>query len=108
MKLTFGQKLKRVRGGLGVTQRELAKLTGIDASYLSRIETGIITPERETIIRIARALKLSEEERDVLMIAANRIPLRYQKTLLDRPVLFELVRYAATKLTDTQIRAMIK
>lgn len=48
-----------------LTQKELALRTGIDKSYVSRIETGVIQPTVATFIKIMNAMGKSLEILDV-------------------------------------------
>ena len=55
----FGRRLKTLREKRGLTQRELARLAGIDVMLVSRYERGLGYPALETVIGIARALEVS-------------------------------------------------
>ena len=44
------------RHALGMTQKELSKLTGISQSDISRIENGNANPSAKTLMRLAKAL----------------------------------------------------
>jgi transcriptional regulator with XRE-family HTH domain len=94
--MTFGNKLKRLRGGRAVSQRALALALNVDAAYLSRVESSAAkyTPNVETIQRIAKALKLSRDEADELYVLANKLPPDIERKLLSRPQLFQEVRRA--------------
>lgn len=41
-----------------ISQRDLAKMTGLKQSTISRMEKSIASPRLETFIKIARALKM--------------------------------------------------
>lgn len=74
--MKFGSLLRKFRKELGIPQKELAHIIGLDPSYLSRIEKGERTPpERSVVIEIANALELNEEKTDQLLIAAGHTPL---------------------------------
>lgn len=94
--MTFGLKLKMLRGGRAVSQRALAETLKIDTAYLSRIETGaaVYTPNVETIQNISKALKLSRSEADELYVLANKLPPDIAEKLLSRPELFQRIRKA--------------
>jgi transcriptional regulator with XRE-family HTH domain len=94
--MTFGGKLKRLRGGRAVSQRALALALKIDAAYLSRLETGEskYTPSVGMIQRIVKALKLSRAEADELFVLAKKLPPDVERKLLSKPELFEKVRRA--------------
>lgn len=54
--LTVSKEIQRVRAEANLTQKELADLTGIDQSDISKIERGISNPTVSTLERIASAL----------------------------------------------------
>jgi len=59
----FGLKLKELRKKAGLTQQRLAARAGIDATYLSKIENGVMPPPtRAVIFRLAEALKKNKNE----------------------------------------------
>ncbi len=45
----------------GLTYRDLAFLTGLDAGYLNRIARGDNVPSRKAALRIAKALGINPE-----------------------------------------------
>lgn len=47
---------QEVRVALGMTQRQLATIAGVDHTYLSRFERGQVTPSRHWLRRVNRAL----------------------------------------------------
>lgn len=61
--LTFGEWLKRRRGGLGLTQKELAKQVGYAEVTLRKIEADELRPSREMAERLAEALRVPTSER---------------------------------------------
>ena len=52
----MSKEIQRVRAEANLTQKELADLTGIDQSDISKIERGISNPTVSTLERIASAL----------------------------------------------------
>lgn len=50
--------LARGREGSGLTQRTLAEAVGVSVHAVSSYERGIRTPDRETLLRLTRALEL--------------------------------------------------
>lgn len=77
---TFGKFIREARKDKGYSQRELAKLLGLDFTYLSKLENdrADYSPKEEVIRSLARNLDLDEEE---LIFLAGRIPQRDEKFL---------------------------
>ena len=48
--------LRRLREAAGLTQQDLAKLTGLTTATISYAETGRVDPSLDTIKRLAEAL----------------------------------------------------
>lgn len=73
--MTFGQRLRELRKAKGMTQRELAHKASISYTYVSKLETGVMTPPRQTtILALARALGANQAETDELFGLANKMP----------------------------------
>lgn len=80
MAQTFGQLILQARKNNGYSQRELAKLLGVNFSYLSKLENDRADyPPKEEIIRgLAKHLHLDPEE---LIVLAGRLPQQYEEFL---------------------------
>lgn len=59
---TIGNKVKKRRTSLGLTQEELAEKVGISRAYMGFVEQGRNVPTLETLEKIARALKVKTSE----------------------------------------------
>ena len=59
---TVGQRIRRLREERGLSQTELARLTDLDHTAISRIENGRTNPTRRTLRDLARGLKTNPEE----------------------------------------------
>jgi len=57
--LEVGRRLAGARLRRGLSQGTAARLAGIAPSYLSRVETGKVQPTMRTVLRVARAVKVS-------------------------------------------------
>lgn len=55
----LGKSILRWRVSRGMSQETLARLSGIDRSYLSRVETGATNVTLSTIESVAQALGMS-------------------------------------------------
>ena len=74
--MTFGQRLRELRKARGITQRELAQRAAISFAYVSKLETGAMTPPRQKIISaLAEALGANDKDRDELFGLAKKMPL---------------------------------
>jgi predicted ATPase/DNA-binding XRE family transcriptional regulator len=65
--LTFGEWLRRRRGGFGLTQAELARRLGCAPITLRKIEAEERRPSPELTQRMANALRVPAEQRDAFM-----------------------------------------
>lgn len=95
------------RRASGLRREELAGLAGISADYLTRLEQGRATsPSAQIVESLARALRVSDEERDLLYrlaghatpgrdVVPSRITASVQR-LLDRLANTPVVVYDAT------------
>ncbi|WP_019925180.1 helix-turn-helix transcriptional regulator [Nocardia sp. BMG111209] len=92
---TLGVPVGRRRRATGLRREELAALAGISADYLTRLEQGRATaPSAQVVESLARALRVSDAERDQLYrlaghatpgpdVVPSRVPASVQR-LLDR------------------------
>ena len=99
--MTFGETLRRIRAGKGLSQREVARRTPMDYSRFSRLENDRLgfNPTRETIEKIARALGASAEERGELLAAAGRLDREAEalaQAASKRPAIGRLLSIAAS------------
>jgi transcriptional regulator with XRE-family HTH domain len=51
--------LRELRKDRGLTLEAVAYLAEIDIATVSRIERGLVTPRRRSVVRLARALQIS-------------------------------------------------
>ncbi|RLF97907.1 MAG: XRE family transcriptional regulator, partial [Candidatus Wolframiiraptor sp.] len=63
--------LAEIRRRLGLTQAEVAKLSGVSQSLISKIEQGKINPSYEAVKRILQAIELVRAERGRGLTAAD-------------------------------------
>jgi transcriptional regulator with XRE-family HTH domain len=55
----FGIHLRKIRGGVGISQEKLAEIAGLHRTYVSSVERGERNVSLETIERLAIALGCS-------------------------------------------------
>jgi transcriptional regulator with XRE-family HTH domain len=62
VKAEFGNKLRALRIGAGLSQEQLAELAELDRTYISSAERGRRNVSLEAITQLARALKISARD----------------------------------------------
>lgn len=73
--MAFGQRLRELRKARGLTQSELAQSTCISPTYISKLETGAMSPPRQkVIVALAQALGANREDMDELFGLAKKMP----------------------------------
>src|ERR1700683_3809256 len=85
----FGQKVRELRQGKGLSLRELAPKVGVGFTYLSKVENGRLDfgdYPGETLIR--RLAKTFNADADELLLLAGKVPDRIKKRVLERPDVF--------------------
>lgn len=70
----FPAALAQIRKDLGLSQAKLARLVGVDHSYVSRLEGGTRTPSLEFVLKMAERCELSDGVKDTLLVRAGYIP----------------------------------
>ena len=60
--ISFGQRLRQFRTHKGISQENLAALSGLDRTYIGGIERGERNPTLKNIVKIAAALQISPSE----------------------------------------------
>ena len=114
----FGELLGTYRRRLGMSQRALARRTGLSPSQLSRIESGQRRPPpAETVLRTIEVLRLGEDDAVKLLDAAGYPPKLLQSVTaggtLSSEALLDLVQsleHAAADLESAsqQLRNVIE
>lgn len=81
MMVTFGNLIKVKRLNKDYSLRSLADITGLDHSYIGRLEKGESKPSRETVTKLSTALDIPLDE---LLIAAGYHPYNQQVGRINR------------------------
>lgn len=68
---TIGQRIRRERLALGMTQRELAKAVEVGVPHISKVEAGHEKPSEDLLRRLAQVF---EADADELLLVARRLP----------------------------------
>ena len=80
LELSIGREVREFRKKINMTVAELAKLAGLSAGMLSKIENGMTSPSLDTLQALSRALHVPvtaffrryEEERDATFVPAGQ------------------------------------
>jgi transcriptional regulator with XRE-family HTH domain len=59
--MAIGERIREVRKERGWSQADLGKKIGTDSQYVSRYETGRITPSVDALVRLADVLEVSTD-----------------------------------------------
>ncbi len=93
-KESFDIRLRELREQAGLSQRELANKVGVNFTYLSKIESGVMPPPSEKVIlRLAEVLNADKDE---LMTLAGKVPSDIAEMLKSREAL-QLLRSGRTQ-----------
>jgi transcriptional regulator with XRE-family HTH domain len=103
--MLFGEALRVLRHKHGITQRDLASKTGLDFSYISKIENGRNPPPAaDTIVKICEALKEPPEK---LLALTAKLPSDIQQTVSASQAAQEFLREAQRRnLTEEDWRLL--
>jgi putative transcriptional regulator len=63
--------LRQLRKQRGLSLESLGYLAGVDQATISRIERGLATPRPETVVRVARALRIGAKRMAEIMAASQ-------------------------------------
>jgi transcriptional regulator with XRE-family HTH domain len=58
----LGERLKKARGRVNLTQDEVVKKAGISANYFAKIERGEVNTTFEKLYKIIKALKIEASD----------------------------------------------
>ncbi|MDZ7290665.1 MAG: helix-turn-helix domain-containing protein [candidate division KSB1 bacterium] len=101
MPKTFGQALRDIRRAKNLSQRELAQKTGVDFSYISKIENDRLPPPAaDTIVKICEILDVPPEQ---LLALTGKVPSEVTETIGTSAAAIQFIRDAqAMKLTEEE------
>lgn len=107
MKQTFGDKLRVYRREANISQRELAAKTGIDFSYISKLENDRIPPpSADTIVKICEVLGINPDE---LLAITGKLPSDVRSGITTREGAQRFLREAQElSLSDEEWEAMVR
>jgi transcriptional regulator with XRE-family HTH domain len=80
--IRFGEILRHLRKDSGLGIKKLAPVLGVDYSYLSKLESNVITPSPEVVGRVA---KYFHYDYDRLLLSAGRVPDEILTILRENP-----------------------
>lgn len=110
MKNTFGKRVRSSREDMLQLDpmfglRQVAARVGIEPSYLSKIERGLVSPPSDaTIVRLAKSVLTDPDE---LLALAGRISEDIRRTILKRPKLMARLIRQFAKVSDKGVERVI-
>jgi transcriptional regulator with XRE-family HTH domain len=63
--------LRELRLSRGLSLEALGYMAGVDQGTISRIERGLAEPRRDTVVRLARALRIGAKRMAEIMAASQ-------------------------------------
>jgi transcriptional regulator with XRE-family HTH domain len=105
--LTFGRRLRQLRRERSLTQRQLAERTGVDFTYLSKLENDRLdhTPSLKTLRALAEALDADELD---LMEYADKVPPFFEAIARNKEALRVFRRASETIKTPEGWHALLR
>lgn len=89
---SFGKVLRELRRSKGISQRQLAAKSGMDFSYISKIENDRLPPpSADTIMKISNVLEVAPDE---LLALTGKIPSEVINTIGSSVAAMQFVRSA--------------
>lgn len=67
------EELRKMRKNLGISQKELAKISGVSQSYIARLEKGSINPTYDKVRKIFEYLNKTGQKANTIDITAEKI-----------------------------------
>jgi transcriptional regulator with XRE-family HTH domain len=106
--MRFGDQLKLYRQRADMRLRELGTASGIDYTYISKVEGNKVPPPaRDAVEALAHALKLNEKERIEFVALAGTITTDMERWVVrERPAARELYRSLSQLPADEQERRL--
>lgn len=88
------------------SMRQVAQRVGIEPSYLSKVERGLVPPPgEETLVHLARELEL---EPDVLLALAGKVSRDLLDVIRTRPLLFAQLIRELKDLPDHAVLRLVR
>ena len=109
--LSFGKYIRKQRLALRTTDpsyslRQVAGTSGLEPSFLSKIERGLVPPPSEAKIK-ALSVALGEDP-DVLLALAGKVSADLQEVIRKRPVLFADLLRQLRHAPDNAVTGMVR
>lgn len=87
--MTFGERIRELRKGKNLSQRDLATEVKVSFTYISKIENEKLDfgdyPSEDLILKLAKVL---DADADELLILAKKVPENVKKRVMQRPDAF--------------------
>ena len=104
----LGRALQAARQASGLSQSRLAQRAHLNHSTISRIESGNRGATRNVLLQLSRAMALSPDARDRLLLAANFRPVDDLAVIADEPVVRELVTWLRSPEVPAEKKTQVR
>lgn len=82
----FGDALRRLRQRMGLRQKELASMAGVERSTLANWERGAKQPSLDTVVRLSQILGVSLDELVGTAEGSSSLPTTFYRFLVSDPL----------------------
>lgn len=107
--MKLGDKIKQLRSGREMIQKELAEKMGIEVTYLSKIENNRLPYylSEEKLKKIVSIFNLNEKDEKELFELAKKVPPSIKELAIREPI-YEFLRTISPEWDDKKIEKFIK
>src|SRR4051812_8685319 len=104
MEERFGARVRRLREARGIGLRPFARMMGISATYLSKIERDELPPPAED--RVKAIARLLEQDPDELLALAGRVASDVSEIIKQQPRAMASFLRTARSLTSAELQQL--
>ncbi len=101
----LGDRVRELRLGAGLSQRELATKVGVGFPHISKVENGVQIPSEDLLTSIAGAVGASADE---LLQLADRVPNDLNQLIREKSSATVFLRkWKCGEITDAEVERLI-
>ena len=100
----FAKNLSACRKAMGITQEQLAEISGFSTNYIARLETGISTPSFATLIKLSESMQIKASD----LLAAEYEPAAPSDTYIIMDKLLDSLNDDELEYVLSQLRNSVR